>query len=693
MSKALNLTDMLWQRNAGAGPDRAKEAGNAQGASRAAAKRPSADFIPEPPASAMPGADKGGSVKTFRERVKESQDRLARREHTFFKQPGRPEAAQAEAAKARPAKAHGADADGRPEAADPARTQAPSRTATRKAEAKDGAACKAGETRSGATAAEIDGGDSAQAARSLRPESRRHDADGRGDTASGDRESMEADALEARLEQLGIEASPGQLRDPAFLAEMLWRIDGIPAGLSLFPDTAPVADGSDALPAAEGIPGTDPDALATTLFPGAEDPADQAVAGNGTEAWTADAAPSDRMDTATLPSAGATAASAVLADSQAPADAPDALIAATRVAVPKTAGDEAAPAPETFDWTSVEEPEREEIAALLRGRLAAISDEDEMRSGPEAARTQAAGLPGAVQLARAGADRPLAAAVPGADPVLADPDRLRVLQNAGVEDAITRENALLALERGLEADFSVEAEAEDGEGRRAEADALPENALRGSAKDASGDAHRDLSGRGDADARTGLFGSRETAAAPKESGAMPFHSSLEAARASDARLAQAKAPAPQAHAPMESSVLAQIARKFSALGPRSTEEIRIQLEPEHLGKVRIALERRGEGLRARISVENESVRQMVDQNLASLKESLESQGVKIQGMEVSVEQRHASLFNPDGSNAREFFHRRGGEAAGAAEGAESAGEAAEADTGRRMGYNTMEYIA
>jgi flagellar hook-length control protein FliK len=142
----------------------------------------------------------------------------------------------------------------------------------------------------------------------------------------------------------------------------------------------------------------------------------------------------------------------------------------------------------------------------------------------------------------------------------------------------------------------------------------------------------------------------------------------------------------------EQTVLAQIARKMSALGLRGTEEIRIQLEPEHLGRIRIALEMRDGGLTARIAVENESVRQIVDANMAGLRTSLEEQGVKIQGMEVSVDQKHASLFNPDGSNAREFFRQRGqGGSDGGIEGAQE--DAAEPDTGRRMGYNTMEYIA
>jgi flagellar hook-length control protein FliK len=94
-------------------------------------------------------------------------------------------------------------------------------------------------------------------------------------------------------------------------------------------------------------------------------------------------------------------------------------------------------------------------------------------------------------------------------------------------------------------------------------------------------------------------------------------------------------------------------------------------------------------------VESDHVRKQVEDGLASLKDALANQGIKLQGLEVSVDQRHGSLFNPDGSNAESFFHRqhRGGNG-----GNEAAQEVApfesapETDTGRRWGYNTMEYI-
>jgi flagellar hook-length control protein FliK len=126
------------------------------------------------------------------------------------------------------------------------------------------------------------------------------------------------------------------------------------------------------------------------------------------------------------------------------------------------------------------------------------------------------------------------------------------------------------------------------------------------------------------------------------------------------------------------------------------DEISIQLSPEHLGKVRVSLEMKEDGMSARIAVENDSVRKQVESNLASLKDALKDQGIQLQGLEVSVDQRHGSLFNPDGSNAESFFRQQGrGEAGGRGGLSDEPApldSAPESDTGRRWGYNTMEYI-
>jgi flagellar hook-length control protein FliK len=270
---------------------------------------------------------------------------------------------------------------------------------------------------------------------------------------------------------------------------------------------------------------------------------------------------------------------------------------------------------------------------------------------------------------------------------MADLDRLRVMQAS----------ALQAVGGAKESEIStVELPGDDGAADPASEIGRYENVNReGDA--AGGNAERDqadLFGRnGDRTGNAGNAASKENPLAAKDGATGPiFHNSLEQARSVEHRSGVERAWEPR-HA-MQPGVMDQIAKKMSAGGLKNGDEMSIQLSPEHLGKVRVSLEMKDGAMAARISVENDSVRQQVEAGLAVLRDSLENQGIKLQGLEVSVDQRQSSLFNPDGSNSESFFHRngRGSQGAGSAAEASSLEIAPESDTGRRLGYNTMEYI-
>ncbi len=201
-------------------------------------------------------------------------------------------------------------------------------------------------------------------------------------------------------------------------------------------------------------------------------------------------------------------------------------------------------------------------------------------------------------------------------------------------------------------------------------------------------------GNGDASGKAEAAAPKDGSAAAKEGATgNPFQNSLEQARSVDhhAGIQRAWEPRPA----FEPSALDQIAKRMSAAGHKNGDEINIQLSPEHLGKVNVSLEMKEGAMTARISVESDSVRQQVEAGISSLKEALENQGIKLQGLEVSVDQKHGSLFNPDGSNAESFFQRNGRGEQGGAQGAAEVTpfeSVPESDTGRRWGYNTMEYI-
>ncbi len=269
----------------------------------------------------------------------------------------------------------------------------------------------------------------------------------------------------------------------------------------------------------------------------------------------------------------------------------------------------------------------------------------------------------------------------------ADLDRLRVMQSSAMQTASAKPSDI----------SSVELPGDDGS-----AEAIPEAGLsqvshaeKESAPHSDQHSQADLFGRnGDTAGNAEASASKEGPLVAKDGAIGPqFHASLEQARTVDHRAGIERAWEPRPA--YDAGVLDQIAKKMSAVGHKNGDEISIQLTPEHLGKVRVSLEMRDGSMAARISVESEDVKKQVEAGLSSLRDSLENQGIKLQGLEVSVDQRRSSLFNPDGSNSESFFQRNG---RGAQAGVNGTPEAApfetapESDTGRRMGYNTMEYI-
>jgi flagellar hook-length control protein FliK len=270
---------------------------------------------------------------------------------------------------------------------------------------------------------------------------------------------------------------------------------------------------------------------------------------------------------------------------------------------------------------------------------------------------------------------------------MADLDRLRVMQASALQaSAAGNENTITSMALP---------------GDEGDVDAIPESGIGGLAH-----AGKEASNEDDTQAQADLFGRNGDTARNAESSASKegplvakdgatgqlFHSTLEQAKSVEHRGEAERVWEPrQAH---DAGVMDQIAKKLSAIGHKNGDEINIQLSPEHLGKVRVSLEMKDGAMAARISVENDAVREQVEAGLASLRDSLENQGIKLQGLEVSVEQRQSSLFNPDGSNSESFFQRNGRGHGGSDAAAEAVPfeSAPESDTGRRMGYNTMEYI-
>jgi flagellar hook-length control protein FliK len=89
-------------------------------------------------------------------------------------------------------------------------------------------------------------------------------------------------------------------------------------------------------------------------------------------------------------------------------------------------------------------------------------------------------------------------------------------------------------------------------------------------------------------------------------------------------------------APIESRVIDQIINRLSIRSNGSQSEVKIQLDPPSLGRVRMNIITSGDGVRTVIVAENQAVKQVIESNLSQLRDSMLSQGLKLDGFSVLV---------------------------------------------------------
>ncbi|HKP98043.1 MAG TPA: flagellar hook-length control protein FliK [Fibrobacteria bacterium] len=608
----------------------------------------------------LDSAGKEAAPKSFQAKIKESRAKLAAKAGNQAAQkrtpdigPGHEAPRNEEGGRTERAERTGNGRSARPERAERPDQPRPKTPVSRQADqAADGDADRA---------AAPDGSEDASRTARVRPQ-KAADAcrtDGEADVP----DEAAAQELKAGLESIGLRISDEQLQDPAFLRDLLQMLQALP----LRPDAGPDSVGQEAADT-EAVDGLTMDAAADAA-PADVAPAFTAEAPASLETLIAAAFP----ELAAQPAGGGTEAGTdpeAAATADLPADGSG------------TAPAEARPA------------DRKSLVSLIRNRI------EEMSSDPAQTarnRADASATPAAPTTTPQGWQgvkvRPRTESVTTQPLPMADFDRLRVLQAAALQAGNAgKEIEAAPLAQAGEENGSVDAVGETGN----TLSAADRNAGTGAGSDdGPSDRQADLfGGNGEASRNAETSGRKEGPLAPRETGAGPqFQANLEQARSVDHRSGVQRAWEPRPA--FEPSALEQIAKKMSAIGHKSGEEISIQLSPEHLGKVRVSLEMKEGGMSARIAVESDNVKQQVEAGISALKDALENQGIKLQGLEVSVDQRHGSLFNPDGSNAESFFHRNGrGGQGGTERGAEVAPfeSAPESDTGRRWGYNTMEYI-
>ncbi|MDD2620944.1 MAG: flagellar hook-length control protein FliK [Syntrophomonadaceae bacterium] len=104
-------------------------------------------------------------------------------------------------------------------------------------------------------------------------------------------------------------------------------------------------------------------------------------------------------------------------------------------------------------------------------------------------------------------------------------------------------------------------------------------------------------------------------------------------------------------------VLEQLVKKAELMVKLNSSEMKIQLQPEFLGKmtIKIILE---EGLvTAKFITDSHQVKHMLESNLNTLKQSLEAQGIRVEKTEVNVQLNNGGMFDGSNQNSQESWQR------------------------------------
>ncbi|MCB1195775.1 flagellar hook-length control protein FliK [bacterium] len=88
-------------------------------------------------------------------------------------------------------------------------------------------------------------------------------------------------------------------------------------------------------------------------------------------------------------------------------------------------------------------------------------------------------------------------------------------------------------------------------------------------------------------------------------------------------------------------------------------EIRFRLNPDSLGALSLKLVMENDTLSARIKVENNTVREIIENNLTELRKSLQAQGVKVEKVEVSLKNdTEQPSYSPEGQTGNGHIKQR-----------------------------------
>ncbi|GHV14155.1 hypothetical protein AGMMS49938_09810 [Fibrobacterales bacterium] len=129
--------------------------------------------------------------------------------------------------------------------------------------------------------------------------------------------------------------------------------------------------------------------------------------------------------------------------------------------------------------------------------------------------------------------------------------------------------------------------------------------------------------------------------------------------------------------------------------PTGEQKITMQLNPDHLGQMDLRVVLNNGEMQIHARVESATAQHALESQIGLLREGLEKQGITLDRLEVSVEQREKSDYAlTEEQNQQQRKDRQGRNKRGnSIHLAVSISGNENSDTGRRLGYNTMEYLA
>lgn len=104
-------------------------------------------------------------------------------------------------------------------------------------------------------------------------------------------------------------------------------------------------------------------------------------------------------------------------------------------------------------------------------------------------------------------------------------------------------------------------------------------------------------------------------------------------------------------------VVEQVVKKAELLVKMNSSEMKIDLQPDFLGKMTIKIILEQGAVTAKFITESLQVKHLLEGNLGTLQQALENQGIKVEKTEVDV-QLDNNMFNSSGGTGQELWHQR-----------------------------------